>query len=137
MPLLASRTAFLPLAAALILFGLLACSSEPSYPPTSAGLYMARCSRCHEIDGSSTTASKLAKRPVDFRAAIFQESFVDAKIQEIAVYGTGKMQGVPDLSQAELDSIVLHIRRLGGMVAAGGGDAPSEDRALDSDRGSP
>jgi len=85
---------------------------------------VARCSRCHEIDGSSTTASKQAKRQVDFRKPVFQESFRDEQIREIAVYGTGKMQGIAGITEAELDSVILHVRRLGQPALDGAPSTP-------------
>ena len=92
---------------------LAACAAEP-IDPSPEGVYLAKCSRCHEVDGSSTTATRQAGHRVDLRDRAFQKSHSDAELRRIAVFGTGKMQGVPGLSEERLDSLVVHLRRLGG-----------------------
>jgi cytochrome c553 len=74
---------------------------------------MARCARCHEVDGSSTTASEQAGRPVDLRTAEFQAEFSDLRIRHIMIHGEGKMQGIGGLRDAEVDSILRYVRALG------------------------
>lgn len=93
-----------------------------SYPPTSEGLYMAKCSRCHESDGSSVTASEQADRRIDFRTEFFQRNVADSTLLRIMQFGEGRMQGVPGLDQAEMDSIILQVRRF----------APVDSSALDT-----
>lgn len=93
-----------------------------SYPPTSEGLYMAKCSRCHEPDGSSVTASEQADRRIDFRTAVFQSNVADSTLRRIMQFGEGRMQGIPGLDQAEMDSIILQVRRF----------APPDSSALDT-----
>jgi mono/diheme cytochrome c family protein len=92
---------------------LVGCGGEPDYPPTSEGLFLRHCSRCHEVDGSSATASKLSKSDIDLRDPIFQKRITDGEIAYIMEFGVGQMQGVPDLTPATVDSILLHVRRLG------------------------
>lgn len=92
---------------------LLACGGGPDYPPTSEGLYLRHCSRCHEVDGSSATSSELAGAEIDLRSAFFQRNVTNGEIRHIIEFGVGKMQGVGGLTPAEVDSIVLHVRRLG------------------------
>lgn len=89
------------------------CGGGPDYPPTSEGLYMRHCSRCHEADGSSKTATELAKNEIDLRDPVFQRRVSDGEIEYIMEFGVGRMQGVAGLSPAEVDSILLHVRRLG------------------------
>jgi cytochrome c553 len=99
-----------------LLLGLLlvaAAGCGESYPPTSEGLYMAKCSRCHHADGSSLTASEQADRRIDLRTEFFQSNVADSTLRRIMQFGEGRMQGIPGLSEAEMDSIVLHVRRLG------------------------
>jgi mono/diheme cytochrome c family protein len=95
-----------------VLFSLGACR-EPDYPYTSEGLFLRHCSRCHESDGSSATASKLAESKIDLRDARLQQELSDAEIAYIMQHGVGRMQGIANLSAAEIDSILLHVRRLG------------------------
>jgi mono/diheme cytochrome c family protein len=97
------------------LAGLFACSG-PDYPPTSEGLFLEHCSRCHEPDGSSATASKLAEAHIDLRDRDFQRNISGGEIRQIIGYGVGKMQGVAGLTPAEVDSIVLHVRRLDDLA---------------------
>jgi len=111
------------LAMAVVL--LAACGKE--YPPTPEGRYLARCARCHEVDGSSITASEQAGEPVSIRDPEFQRLATDEDIERIVTRGKGQMMPVSGLSAAELDSIVLHVRRLGARYAA----------ALDSARVTP
>ncbi len=85
--------------------------------PSPAGVYAARCARCHEIDGSSTTASKMAKEEIDLRDPVFQRYNSDERIRRIARFGKGRMQGVPDITDTELDSVVVQIRKLGAAAA--------------------
>ena len=96
----------------LLLLVLLLAGCGPSYPDSPQGRYMARCARCHELDGSSATASEQAGRPVDLRTARFQAEYTDLRIRHIMIYGEGKMQGVSGISDAEVDSILLYVRAL-------------------------
>ncbi len=95
-----------------MLMGLLigGCGGE-KYPPTSWGLYLNKCARCHEADGSSVTATDLGDHPVDLRDPFFQRGITDAEIRRIMIYGEGRMQGVSGLSDAQADSILLQVRR--------------------------
>ena len=90
-----------------------------SYPPTSEGLYMAKCSRCHEADGSSITASDQADRRIDFRTEFFQANHPDSTLRRIMQFGEGRMQGIGGLDEAEMDSIILHVRRLAPVRSSG------------------
>lgn len=99
------------LLSALLLVAALGCGE--SYPPTSEGLYMAKCSRCHHADGSSLTASEQADRSIDLRSEFFQRNVADSTLRRIIHFGEGRMQGIPGLDEAETDSIILHVRRLG------------------------
>lgn len=101
----------------LLLLLLPACSRKPE-DPSPAGVYAYRCARCHEIDGSSTTASKMAKEDIDLRDPVFQRYNSDERIRRIARYGKGRMQGIPGITDTELDSVVVQIRRLGAQAAA-------------------
>jgi len=92
---------------------LLSACGGPDHPPTSEGLYLRHCSRCHEVDGSSATASELAEAEIDLRDPFFQRNVADGEIEYIIEFGVGRMQGIGGLTPAELDSIVLHVRRLG------------------------
>ena len=83
------------------------------YPPTPEGYYMAKCSRCHEVDGSSATASKQADKEIDLRQPLFQRNVSDREIIEIVLEGKGRMMPVAGLDSAAVDSVVLHVRRLG------------------------
>jgi cytochrome c553 len=83
------------------------------YPPTAEGRYLARCARCHEPDGSSATASEQAKKHVDLRAPLFQQSVTDEDIARVILQGTGRMMPITGLTDAEMDSVILHVRRLG------------------------
>lgn len=94
------------------------CGGEPDYPPTSEGLFLRHCSRCHEADGNSETASKLAKSHIDLRDPTFQKRITDGEIAYIMEFGVGQMQGVADLTSATVDSILLHVRRLGRRALA-------------------
>lgn len=94
----------------LALLAMVGCG--PTWPPTSEGLYMARCSRCHHADGSSATAREQSGKQIDLRDAFFQSNVSDADLAQIIVYGKGRMMGIPNLEVAEVDSIVLHVRRL-------------------------
>jgi mono/diheme cytochrome c family protein len=109
------RIAALLLGAAVLL---VSCDREPSYPPTAEGLFLSRCSRCHEADGSSATASKLANLRIDLRSSFFQKNITNREIRDIIQHGVGKMQGIPNLTPAQIDSLVLHVRRLGAQPAS-------------------
>ena len=106
------------LAASMLLawVSILGCGHKPE-DPSPAGVYAARCARCHEIDGSSTTASKIAKEDIDLRDPVFQRYNSDERIRRIARFGKGRMQGISGLTDTELDSIVVQIRRLGAAAA--------------------
>ena len=95
----------------LVLLVLLA-GCGPSWPDSPQGRWMARCARCHELDGSSATASEQAGRPVDLRTALFQSEYTDLRIRHIMVFGEGKMQGVSGIKDAEVDSILRYVREL-------------------------
>lgn len=88
------------------------------YPPTAEGRYLARCSRCHEPDGSSATASKQAEKTIDLRTPLFQRGVSDAEIAEIVLQGKGRMMPVSGITAAEVDSVILHVRRLGERYAS-------------------
>lgn len=98
----------------MLLAGILlaGCGGE-EYPPTAEGLFLEHCSRCHESDGSSKTASELAKVPIDLRAPGFQKNISDGEISYIIEFGVGRMQGIAGLTPAEVDSLVLRVRELG------------------------
>lgn len=100
--------------------GLVACG--PGLPPTPEGRWVARCARCHELDGSSATATELAGRPVDLRTAEFQSEYTDLRIRYIMLYGEGRMEGIGGIREAEIDSILVYVRGL----------TPQGPRALDS-----
>ena len=102
----------------LLGFLLLLAGCGKEYPPTAEGRYLARCARCHEVDGSSITASEQADKRVSIRDPEFQRLASDADIERIVTRGKGRMMPVSGLSAAELDSIVLHVRRLGARYAA-------------------
>lgn len=107
----ASGLALLALSAGLALFSLASCKSEP-IDPSPQGVYQAQCQRCHEVDGSSTTASKLADEEIDLRDVAFQNGITDERIRRIARYGVGKMQGIPGITGEQLDSVVVYVRIL-------------------------
>ena len=90
---------------------LTACSSEP-IDPSPEGVYLARCVRCHEIDGSSATASEQADKLIDFRSPEFQSIISDAEIRRTAIHGTGRMQGISGITDQQVDSVIVHVRRL-------------------------
>ncbi len=110
------------LAGLFLLMALAACSHKPE-DPSPAGVYAYRCARCHEIDGSSTTASKMAKEDIDLRDPVFQRYNSDERIRRIARYGKGRMQGISGITDTELDSVVVQIRRLGAQAAAAKADS--------------
>lgn len=97
------------------------------YPPTAEGRYLARCSRCHEPDGSSTTASEQAKKQIDLRAPLFQRNVTDAEIAEVVLYGKGRMAPISGIGAAEIDSVILHLRRLGASYASSLDSRASDD----------
>lgn len=97
--------------AGAVIAGILVGCDSTHYPDTSEGYYLRYCSRCHEADGSSITASDLAESPVDLRDPLFQRLVTDRDIARIVVYGQGRMQGL-DLEDAVVDSIVIHVRSL-------------------------
>lgn len=110
----------------MALLSLVGCGGV-DYPPTAEGRYLARCSRCHEPDGSSATASQQAKKSIDLRAPLFQRSVTDAEIAETILQGTGRMMPITGIEAAEIDSVILHVRRLGARFASsldssGGGE---------------
>ncbi len=118
-----SRRSFTAKAVALAALGVAAfaaCQSEPQYPPTAEGLYLAHCARCHEVDGSSATSSDLAGYLVDLREPVFQNNVPDAEIAHIIEFGQGKMQGIAGLHPAEVESLVLHVRHLGRAAVEAG-----------------
>lgn len=88
------------------------------HPPTAEGRYLARCSRCHEPDGSSVTASEQAKKKIDLRAPFFQRNVTDAEIAEVILQGKGRMMPITGIEAAEIDSVILHVRRLGARDAS-------------------
>jgi mono/diheme cytochrome c family protein len=94
-----------------LLFSQWGCSSKP-IDPSPEGVYLARCVRCHEIDGSSITASEQADRPVDLRSVEFQRGTSDEEIRHIAIYGKDRMQGIQGLTDEQADSVVVYVRRL-------------------------
>jgi mono/diheme cytochrome c family protein len=96
----------------LVLAALLLGACAQQYPDTPHGRWMARCARCHELDGSSRTASEQAGRPVDLRTARFQTEYTDLRIRHIMEFGEGKMQGVSGIRTAEMDSILRYVRAL-------------------------
>jgi hypothetical protein len=101
----------------LLVLLLAACAGKPE-DPSPAGVYAYRCARCHESDGSSTTASKMAKENIDLRDPTFQRYNSDERIRRIARFGKGRMQGISGITESELDSVVVQIRRLGAAAAA-------------------
>ncbi len=97
------------------------CHGEDLSKASAERIYLVRCARCHDADGGSRTASEKAQRRIDFRDPIFQQLNRDAQLREVVVHGKGKMMGVPGLSDAELDSILTYVRRLGlGMLGVAG-----------------
>lgn len=92
---------------------LLAGCGRVEYPPTAEGRYLAYCARCHEPDGSSATASKQAKKTIDLRAPLFQQNLTDEDIALVVMQGKGRMMPVAGITAAELDSVIVHVRRLG------------------------
>ena len=96
----------------LLVLAILIAGCGSSYPETPHGRWMARCARCHELDGSSVTASEQAGRPVDLRTARFQAEYTDLRIRHIMEFGEGKMQGVSGIRPAEIDSILRYVRAL-------------------------
>lgn len=97
--------------------GATGCAKE--YPPTAEGRFLQHCARCHEVDGSSITASEQAGETISIRSPDFQRMATDRDIANIIRRGKGKMMAVTGLSDAEVDSIVLHVRRLGARYASG------------------
>jgi len=87
------------------------CREEP-VDPSPAGVYRARCQRCHEVDGSSATASKQAHEEIDLRDPAFQDGISDQRIRKIARYGIGRMQGIAGITDEQLDSVVVFVRGL-------------------------
>jgi mono/diheme cytochrome c family protein len=81
-------------------------------------IYLVRCSRCHEPDGSSLTASAKTDHDIDFRDPEWQMTFDDAAIRKIATFGQGKMLGVAGITESELDSVIVHVRRIGRAAGA-------------------
>ncbi len=79
---------------------------------------MSQCARCHEVDGSSRTASEMAGKRVDLRDPVFQALCTDEEIARIVVHGQGKMTGIFGITDAEVDSVVLYVRRLGRASSA-------------------
>ena len=61
----------------------LAGCAEKEYPPTAEGRYQKHCMRCHEDDGSSATASKLAKTTIDLRDADFQREIGECSVPSL------------------------------------------------------
>lgn len=102
----------------MVVLGVVGACSGRSYPPTAEGIFLARCSRCHEEDGSSATASEMASAPIDLRDRFFQKNITDREIRTIIQHGVGRMQGIPNLTSAQIDSLVLHVRRLGSSPAS-------------------
>lgn len=98
---------------------LLACQkpAEDLSRASAERIYLVRCSRCHEPDGSSLTASAKTNHDIDFRDPEWQLTFDDAAIRKIATFGQGKMLGVAGITEAELDSVIVHVRRLGARGA--------------------
>ncbi len=87
--------------------------------PSPEGLYACKCQRCHEVDGSGATASRMAGEDVDLRSPLMQRNVSDAEIARIVNYGEGEMSAVAGLTQAEVDSIIVHVRRLGQAATSG------------------
>lgn len=105
-------------ALALLLLAATVAGCGESYPPTAEGRYMAYCARCHEVDGSSVTASEQAGEAVSIRSPEFQRMATDDDIRRIITRGKGQMMAVTGMSDAEIDSVVLHVRRLGARYAS-------------------
>lgn len=101
---------------ALALALAIGCGKE--YPPTAEGRFLQHCARCHEVDGSSITASEQAGETISIRSPEFQGLATDQDIENIIRRGKGRMMAVTGLSDAEVDSIVLHVRRLGTRYAS-------------------
>ena len=90
----------------------------PDHPPTAEGRYLAYCSRCHEVDGSSITASEQAGETISIRDPEFQRLASDEDIRRIVLRGKGRMMPISGISDAEVDSVILHVRRLGARYAS-------------------
>ena len=73
--------------AALAIVVAVATGCGESYPPTAEGRYLAHCARCHEVDGSSITASELAEKTVSIRSPDFQDVATDRDIESIILRG--------------------------------------------------
>lgn len=101
----------------MILAALLA-GCGPDYPQTAEGRYLAYCSRCHEVDGSSITASEQAGETISIRDPDFQRLASDEDIRRIILRGKGRMMPISGISDAEVDSVILHVRLLGDRYAS-------------------
>jgi mono/diheme cytochrome c family protein len=83
-------------------------------------LYLERCSTCHGEAGrgDGLGGRGLAPAPRDFTDAAWQEAATDERIR-LVIRGGGAAAGLspamaahPDLSDAELDALVAHVRSL-------------------------
>lgn len=96
-----------------VLLSLLLVGCGPEWPDTPEGRYRAHCARCHDLDGASSTARMRSGEEVDLRDSFFQRNTSDARIAQIVREGKGRMEAVEGVTAAEIDSIVVHVRRLG------------------------
>lgn len=98
--------------ALLLAAGLLAGCGGHRHGSSPDEVFEAHCRRCHGEDGRSAWASEVAGHPVDLRDPDFQANTSDDEIREIVQQGYEDMEAI-GLPPAELDSVVVQLRRLG------------------------
>jgi mono/diheme cytochrome c family protein len=103
----------------LAALSLCAAAAADTTPPDAAKIYAAHCVLCHGKDGKAPTS--YARRGVpDLNDPAWQKSRSDADIRKMISEGSEGtlMKGFKDdLSAAEIDALVKHIRSLSTAAA--------------------
>src|ERR1051326_2716094 len=82
------------------------------YAGDAASSFKAKCAMCHAPDGSGQTTIGKSKNIRDLRSAEVQKQS-DKEIYEWISDGKGKKAGFKNkLSEAEINSLVAHVREL-------------------------
>jgi mono/diheme cytochrome c family protein len=109
LPALVVAVALLPLLAALT------AGCRELFPRRTAGetVYRRLCARCHGVDGAGNTPRYMGNSWADLTDDRWRHGGDDASIETVVRDGIfGEMPGNPELSRAEMQQLLAHLRKL-------------------------
>jgi len=97
------------LAVCTVVFAPLAASADDA-----AGIWKAKCAKCHGADGSASSGMGKKLGIPDYTKKDNQAKWKDAELKDAISKGipAKKMPAFEDLSAADVDALVKHIRTL-------------------------